>query len=89
MQQVIDLKLEFRDDDFLPAELILQLDQLVFKLDPQLPLVVQVVFELLLRLLKLPPLVFQHELDLPKVVIVSVCRVYFQIILLREGPPKC
>lgn len=69
VEQVIDFKLKLGDGDILSTELLLQLDELVLKLDPELALVVQIVLELVLGLLELLPLIFQHIFDFPEVVV--------------------
>lgn len=75
MEQVVDLELSLRERDFFPAELILELDQLVLKLDPAFALIVEVGLEAVLGLSELLPLVIQHELELSvsSVVFRSVC----------------
>jgi hypothetical protein len=69
MQQIVDFELQFRGGDVLATKLVLQLYQFVLKLNPHLPLVVQLMLILLLCLSELLTLVFQHELDLSHVVI--------------------
>jgi hypothetical protein len=65
MEEIVNLKLSFGEDDFLSTELIFQLDELVLKLDPALALVVEVSFEAILGLPELLPLILKHELELP------------------------
>lgn len=64
VQQVVDPELCLRERDLLPAELVLQLDQLVLELDPALALVVQIRLEAVLGLPELLALALQHELHL-------------------------
>ena len=48
------------------AELILEFDQFVLELYPQLAFVVEVMFEFVLEVPELLPLIFEHELDFPQ-----------------------
>lgn len=40
MQQVVNFELKFRNDNFLAAEFVLELDQFILKFDSELPFVV-------------------------------------------------
>lgn len=62
MEEVVDLELCLREGDLLPAELVLELDELVLKLDPAFAFVVEVGLEAVLGLPELLALVLQHEL---------------------------
>lgn len=63
MEEVVDFELYLRKGDFFTTELILQFYQFVLKLNSFLSLVVQVIFEPILGLSKLLPLVFEHVLN--------------------------
>lgn len=69
MKEVIDFKFQLGYVDIFSAELFFELDQLILELDPQLPLVIEIIFELLFGLFELLSLIFKHEFDFPKVVV--------------------
>jgi hypothetical protein len=74
VQQVVDLELRLRQRHFLSTELILQLYQLVLKLDPPLSFVIQIGLKAVLRLSKLLTLILKHEFYLaePTVILSTV-----------------
>ncbi len=44
MEKIVDFKLKFRKGDIFSTKLIFKFDQLVFELNPQLTLVVKIMF---------------------------------------------
>jgi hypothetical protein len=69
VQQIVDFELQLGNMYFLPAELILDFDQSVFKLNPHLSLRIEVVLVFLLGLLEFLPLIFEHKLELSHIVV--------------------
>lgn len=77
VEEVIDFKFEFRNSHILLAELFLQFNKLVLKLNPEFTFVVQVILELFLRLFEFLPLVFKHVFDFSEImVLVEAALVY-------------
>ena len=81
VEKVVYFKLQFGGRAIFSAKLIFKFDQFVLKLNPQLPLVVEVVFQLVFILLEFFPLIFEHELDFVKIVI-------FERSCLRSNVPR-
>ena len=69
MEQVVNFELVLRKGDIFPAELILKFDQFVLELYPKFAFVVKIVFQFVLGVLELLPLVLEHKLHFGHVVI--------------------
>lgn len=79
MQQIVDFKLKFRNNDFFSAKLVLKLNQLVLKLYPQFSLIVQIILKLLFSFFKLLSLILEHKLQFPKIMIFTHSWIYIYI----------
>ena len=71
MEQVVNFELVLRKGDIFPAELVLEFDQFVLKLYPKFAFVVKIVFQFVLGVLELLPLILEHKLNFSHVVILG------------------
>ena len=69
VKKVVDSELHFGDSYFLPAELILELDEFVFEFDSKFSFVVEITLEFLFGLSEFLSFVFKHVFDLSKIVV--------------------
>lgn len=72
VEEVIDFEFEFGDGNLFSTELILELDELVLELDPEFPLIVEIVLKLLFCLFELLPFIFEHKFYFPKVMVIVI-----------------
>lgn len=79
MEEVVYFELEFRNDDFFAAELILEFDEFVFELDSHFALIIEIVLVLFLGLLELFSFVFEHKLDFAEILVVNVAVVFSKL----------
>ena len=69
MEQVVNFELVFRNGDIFPAELVLKFDQFVLEFYPKFAFVVEIVFQFVLGVFELLPLVLEHKFHFGHVVI--------------------
>lgn len=70
VEKVVDFEFEFGDGNFLPTELVFEFNEFVLELDSEFSFIVEIVFKLLLGLLELLALIFEHKFYLSIIVIV-------------------
>lgn len=81
MEKVVNFELKFRKDDIFPAELIFDLDKFVLELNPQLTLIVEIMFQFIFSFFEFFPFIFQHKLEFCKVMIISWICIYYLLLL--------
>lgn len=69
MEQVVDFELQLGQSHALSAELILQLDELIFELNAHLSFVIEVVFHFVFVFLELLAFILEHELEFSHIMI--------------------
>lgn len=91
MQEVVAMELEFADRQILATEFVLDLDQLVLKLDSLLPLRVELGLQLFLSFLEFGSFPLEDLLQLADIVLLctALLEIYVARCLLRVGvnPP--